>query len=786
MTSQYDKIPPEMHIYPQWVMWQYEARDKGKLTKIPYCLATGTFASVTEPRHWCTFQAVYEEIMRPGTPYNGIGFVLTASDPYTFIDLDATDEERERRNHQVIYERIKSYAELSPSGKGLHIITRASLPAGAGRRRGKIEIYDRHRFMTMTGNIWEGRNIIYDQPDQAGALWAKLNAGTTGGDYQIEDTPQTQDDEEIINMGTGAVNGQKFTDLMNGEWEQYYGSQSEADFALINMLVFYTKNCAQVKRIFEKSELGKREKAKRHDYFMTMLHRAYDQDLPPVDIIAHDMKIEEIKASGLLPRISDDGAAYEEQVYNLQKLLPKDGEELPLPPGIMGEIANFTYNASVRPLKEASIAAAIGLMSGICGRAYNVNGTGLNNYVIMLAKTGRGKESIASGISKIMKCLTVPDETGTNMIPAANYFMGPANIASGQALLRALQNPNRRSFVSIIGEFGIEMQRMSSDKASAADKALKRVLLDLYGKSGRTDVVQDTIYADEAKNTGIIEAPAVSIIGETNPALFYNHIDEQLILDGLLPRFLFIETESKRQYQNKGFHLVQPSITLIESLQDLIMTSLMLQQNGEARNVQLTKEAEEFCDMIDRYSTDLINSAQLHAPAELWNRAHLKVLKVGALCAVSRNIYEPVITIDDIYWSYGIVSTDTFTLANKFQRGTIGHGADDEKRRQAVITKIIHYIQQPHDAVAKYRAPQNLHDAKIIPLSYLQQRLATNNLFTRGQEKGAVALRNTLETLKLTGEITEMNKAAMKRDYDYNGLAYILPDPVGTATIIAT
>jgi len=53
----------------------------------------------------------------------------------------------------------------------------------------------------------------------------------------------------------------------------------------------------------------------------------------------------------------------------------------------LGEIAHFIYNAAPRQVEEVAIAGAIGLLSGICGRSYNVSGTGLNQYILLLAKT---------------------------------------------------------------------------------------------------------------------------------------------------------------------------------------------------------------------------------------------------------------------------------------------------------------------------------------------------------------------------------------------------------------
>jgi hypothetical protein len=105
-----------------------------------------------------------------------------------------------------------------------------------------------------------------------------------------------------------------------------------------------------------------------------------------------------------------------------------------IPPGLLGEIARFIHDAAPRPVPEIALAASIGLMAGICGRAYNISNTGLNQYVLLLAPTGTGKEAMASGISRLMSAVVTKEST-----KAAMDFIGPGDIASGQALLKYLR-----------------------------------------------------------------------------------------------------------------------------------------------------------------------------------------------------------------------------------------------------------------------------------------------------------------------------------------------------------
>ena len=46
--------------------------------------------------------------------------------------------------------------------------------------------------------------------------------------------------------------------------------------------------------------------------------------------------------------------------------------------------------------------AALGLLAGVCGRAFTVSGKGLNLYLILVARSGVGKEAMHCGVAKLI------------------------------------------------------------------------------------------------------------------------------------------------------------------------------------------------------------------------------------------------------------------------------------------------------------------------------------------------------------------------------------------------
>lgn len=756
MQIAYTNIPDEMRQYRQWLCWRFEMRgNSDKPTKVPYHPESGKLASVTDPATWTDFATAvaYQDAHR----YDGIGFVLTKADPYCFIDLDDTHGHQKDFERQLkVYQEFDSYSERSPSGNGLHIIIKAKIPQG--RRRNSIELYSDERYMTMTGDVFNPKPIE-DRQELADILWTQMGGGNDKLVYD-GNSPQIHSDDEIIQRALNAANGAKFEALRSGRWTDYYSSQSEADFAFIDIIAFYTQNREQIIRLFHLSPLGVRKKAQRPGYVNAMVNRAFDNLLPPVDITALK-EAANMNISAGTPeqtKILKNNALEELKAFwQVRPVTP--------PPGLLGEIAHFIYNSAPRPVGEMAICGAIGLLAGIVGRAYNVSGTGLNQYVLLLAPTGTGKEAISSGISRLISAVQMK-------VPAASDFIGPTEIASGQALLKTVAD--RPCFVSVIGEFGLKMQQLASPRASSSEVMLKKVLLDLYNKSGQHDRVGSTAHADKAKDTESTRSPNVTLLGEATPHTFYSALDEGMITDGLLPRFLIIEYTGERVARNENHKNVLPDDGLLERLADCMVNSFALQSENDVIDVEATIEAKEFLDRIDKMADKVINSIQEDAIRDLWNRAHIKTLKLAALCAVGINSLRPVIDIHCAQWAYNLVAIDVLGIVSRFSRGEVGKNTEENQQSRKVRQVCQEYLSRSWHEVKSYEVDEEMHADRIIPYSYIMRRCLPLGLFKGDKLGGAAALKRTLSMLADGGDLREVGRAVLLDKYKSTGKAYML------------
>lgn len=152
LEPRFDEIPAALKSVNRWVLWDRKRPFSPAARRSP--------ASVTDPCTWGAFQlcrTAYEE-----GGWDGVGLVL-AGDGLVGIDLDSCFD-----GSNICPAAIKvldclgaQYVEVSPSGTGLRAFGRGHV--GAGRRGQvegtKVEVYDRARFLTVTGHVLHAGGI---------------------------------------------------------------------------------------------------------------------------------------------------------------------------------------------------------------------------------------------------------------------------------------------------------------------------------------------------------------------------------------------------------------------------------------------------------------------------------------------------------------------------------------------------------------------------------------------------------------------------------------------------
>jgi hypothetical protein len=179
------RVPDDLTELDQWVLWRFETIN-GRPRKVPY-QASGRRADSTEPTTWTTFEEVLST-WRGKQRYAGIGFVFSNSDPFCGVDLDdclGIGQNLKPWARGIVERFGDSYQEISPSGEGLKIWVRGSLPANlpgvqvAGG--GQVELYHHSRYFTVTGRVFRGAPMeIEDHEADLLHLYSRLTTRSSG------------------------------------------------------------------------------------------------------------------------------------------------------------------------------------------------------------------------------------------------------------------------------------------------------------------------------------------------------------------------------------------------------------------------------------------------------------------------------------------------------------------------------------------------------------------------------------------------------------------------------
>lgn len=756
-------FPAELKALPQWCVASLLPLEDGKEDKRPYNPKTGNPASVTDPRTWGTFDEAiaHRDYWRQnGAPRAQVGFVFNENDPFAVIDLDTYKAKTEdtKNLHAEIRRQALTYSELSQSGLGTHIIGRGLVIEGARNEPNAIEIYSHARFMICTGNVGDGNSILPVEPIQEllDYLYPLIKDASIAKGISWRDLGDGEEslltDLEIVERAMAAQNADKFLRLCQGDLSMHNDNWSDADEALIQFFCFYTPDNNQVARLFLRSKLAERDKAQRPDYIPRTIAYArakLEKDKPPpIDLAVIAERARLVANPPELPIVSAVDKPMEP---------PPAPRVFEYPPGLIGDIARYAYAAAIRPVPEIALAAAIVTVAGIVGRQYNISASGLNLYVLLLAKTGTGKESVQSSIDRLFAEVH-------KTVPAAETFLGPSRFASGQALNKRFQK--QPCFVSILGEFGDTMRRLSSPRASSADLSLQQELKDMFHKSGANQMLRSTVHSDAEKNTQNVQSPTLTILGETAPEPFFAALDESLVDSGFLPRFMILEYKGERPPRNPH-PIAQPPAEIVQAVGDLAAACLQMQQNRTVLVVHSDAEGQRLLDRFDKRADNEMRG-QNETTQQMWNRAHIKALRLAALVAVGVNYVEPIVTHEIAAWAIDMVEKDVAVLLERFRMGDIGEG---DAKMLADLTAIIGRYM-----VNGSKGNEKFHGRGCVPLRFLVQATSNRPAYKKhrlGQKK---ALQEMLEYMVRSGELILIDKKAAQTMFNTTSDTYALGD----------
>jgi putative DNA primase/helicase len=262
-------FPQELTSRKQWVCWRLVPDKDGKDKKVPFNPITGKTAASNNPATWTDYATAADALERYG--FTGLGFMFSKDDGLVGVDVDhCYDPATKMFNDtaKAIIARQPTYIELSPSGTGIHLFFKGRMPGGGNKNtKTGVEMYEHTRYFTMTGKKLDGASETIAE-DNGTLKWIHETfiRATKKQKKKVKKSATVRlSDENLLELAQNAENGEAFSKLWAGSWQDDYASQSEADMALCCKLAFWSgKDKEQMDRLFRRSGLFREKWDLRH------------------------------------------------------------------------------------------------------------------------------------------------------------------------------------------------------------------------------------------------------------------------------------------------------------------------------------------------------------------------------------------------------------------------------------------------------------------------------------------------------------------------------------------
>lgn len=663
---------------PIFVPYKLVPKENGKTDKVPN---SGQYnLCYTEPNHLMPMVAALA-LVNEWRGLHGIGLVFEGGivhDSWQLVglDYDGVDFDRFRLP-------VSSYAERSPSGKGIHQLAWVPTAWAAQYRYTTniqldgchhAEVYLASRFLTASGDRLndlpitrltvaelaqlESWGLNPFEAEQLKTIPPKLDAGSP---LDLNAFHLTPEQNHLVN-GTGKIDRSNI--MMGFIINLSDNKASQEDIlatlvltpALWQYLMDHRNNDEAKALIFAREEIN----------------RAYSKS-----------------QTGMKAKLVGFNPAW-------KPVEPKEIIAFPAPyPGPMADVVAAGLEAAHKPQPELTTMAVLSSMAAACGSFYRQrDGSRLNLYFLGIAKTGTGKDvplRLAKQIGRLGN---------------AKLIGAPG---SGQGLEDALVS-NIATYCAV-DEIAHFFSAMNDARASNYERANGRKLLELFSASG--DEYETRALA--GKEARIIQNPAFNLIGFTTPEKLGTAFSPDDFADGLAGRILFVFTSS-----NPPARRVRKPIELPVSVQRTAMqveNGLVYLHSMGGIVINIADDAERMLDVLLAEFDQRGRAFDSPWENALCVRSLEKVERIAGVLAVWGNPAKPVITLRHVEWAAQFVRASNAAVLSFVEE--FMHSGDEQKNAAALMGMLLDGKTKPKpDRKGEIAAS----DAGWVPRSALMRR----------------------------------------------------------------
>jgi Protein of unknown function (DUF3987) len=440
---------------------------------------------------------------------------------------------------------------------------------------------------------------------------------------------------------------------------------------------------------------------------------------------------------------------------------------------LVRDLIDWSLKSAPKPMHEASLVFALMVVGGIAQRAFNIDGTSLNNYYILLSGTGTGKGIVKSCWSKLTT------EVAKAGAPVIQELLSPGSYASGQAIIKTLAEKRVPQVVSIIDEWGHEQAEMANPRNTNA-KVKEKVFLEMWSLGNKDSFFDPLAYSDKDKSTKAIPSPNFTMVGLSTADVFNEAIGNKQASNGLLARFIMVENGNPipRYNQQHKDNLQCIPAHIVSNVGCLVQRSLALTTKGQCCDIPIDDEATRHFNAYSDELDDRMNAVAEGPSRWLWNRGREKAVKLAGILAVGQNWNFPVVTMKEAQWATSFIDQQTLKQVTKFANGDVGIQTGNQNKQHDEVKRVVReYFEAPFERYSKYGNLWEMHRDGIVTEAYIQRRLITLTAFQDPRVGATNAIKNVIKEFLSQDEMREIPKSQMQQSYGLGPRAFCLVRP---------
>ena len=278
-AKDYDKVPQTLKALRNWVCYKV-VRVGGKDRKLPIDPSTRKnvkTAKADDPSTWGDFREALH--CAQALNLDGLGLELEGSGVFA-IDISSNVPEKLadkdfKTECDYFSNGLDSYSEWSPSGNGLHILCRGSLPEGKAEK-GNAKAMDKG-FIAVTGKCYRERTAE-ERTKEFASLWLNFNGSIVLGNespLSYEHKFDNLSEEEIREK---LLNSPKTKYAMEGDLSAFGNDRERAErFFAARIAVYANLDADKINRVMSSLSFFDKEKWEKDGHGEKIVQEAIDR-----------------------------------------------------------------------------------------------------------------------------------------------------------------------------------------------------------------------------------------------------------------------------------------------------------------------------------------------------------------------------------------------------------------------------------------------------------------------------------------------------------------------------